>query len=248
MDDAVTGDVGKIVEYAPNLIYVNDQVQHKNAYINRCIGEKLGYSPDVIQRMGADLMPSLIHPDDLPRVFEHFSNIRSLSDGDSAALEYRIKHCQGHWVWLLSHDTVYRRDSSGKVTHHIGAATDISAQKQSEADALAARAKEAVTNQELREFAYAISHDLKAPSNTMRLILTELEEELSCTKDSAAAQLLGLANITVGRMIRLVEDVLHFTSIVGQETKFEKVDLGSVLEEVLLLSKADIQDAKVTVD
>lgn len=250
MDIADSDDVRKIVEYAPNLIYVYDQVRNKNTYLNRCIGEKLGYSVRDVQQMGKDVMPSLIHPDDLQSVFSHFSKICQLKDGEIAALEYRVRHNKGHWVWFLSHDTVYRRDASGKVTHHIGAASDISAQKKLEADALEAQAKEAVTNQELREFAYAVSHDMKAPANTMKLILAELEEEVSCAQGSAPEELFGLAQITVDRMLQLIEDVLHYTTVVGQNSRFQKVDLNSVIREITQVLNTDIKNrhAKVTVD
>jgi light-regulated signal transduction histidine kinase (bacteriophytochrome) len=233
-------NLGHIVEHAPDLIYVYDQVQHKNAYTNRCIGQKLGYSNEDIKAMGADLMPMLIHPDDLPSVFSHFAAIRELEDGEAATLEYRLRHNEGHWVWLLSHDTVYARDAANKVTHHIGAASDISAQKLAESEALAAQLKETATNEELKEFAYAISHDMKAPSNTMKLILTELQEELCCAPDSPEGHLLSLANTTIDRMQRLVEDVLHYTQVIGQELRLEKIDLEAILRELTILLKADI--------
>lgn len=250
MDTGDSENLGHIVEHAPNLIYVYDQVQHKNAYTNRCIGQKLGYSQDDIKQMGADLMPTLIHPDDLPKVFTHFSAIRELEDDEVATLEYRLRHNDGHWVWLLSHDTVYARDASHKVTHHIGAASDITAQKIAEAEAMAAQLKETVTNEELKEFAYAISHDMKAPSNTLKLILTELEEELSCGADSSEGHLLSLANTTIDRMQQLVEDVLQYTQFIGQDQVFETIDLDSLLHEITILLKSDIQkkDAKISIE
>ncbi|CAN0584153.1 unnamed protein product, partial [Ectocarpus sp. 12 AP-2014] len=250
VDQGDIKDVGRIVEYAPTLIYVYDQVEHKNEYTNRCIGEKLGYSSEAIKKMGADLMPNLIHPDDLPLVFTHFANIRRLKDGEIASLEYRLRHNDGHWVWLLSHDTVYGRDASNKVTHHIGAASDITGQKKAEAEALAAQLKETVTNEELKEFAYAISHDMKAPSNTMKLILSELEEELSCAQDSPEGSLLELANTTIDRMQRLIVDVLHYTKVIGQEIKHENVDLNVLVGELKALLRADIQslDAEILID
>lgn len=250
MDFEDTKALGLIVEHAPNLIYVYDQVQHQNVYSNRSIGEMLGYSSMEITQMGADLMPKLIHPDDLPRVFAHFSEVRKLADDEVAGLEYRVKHRSGHWVWLLSQDKVFRRNDDGKVTHHIGAAADITAQKTAEAGTLAAQAKESVTNEELKEFAYAISHDMKAPANTIKLILSELGTELGALQDSSEFHLLAMANTTVDRMQQLVEEVLNYTQIVGHKVNFEKVDLNALFDELTILLKADIQsrEASVIVD
>lgn len=247
MDVEDTKDLGLIVEHAPNLIYVYDQVLHQNVYANRSIAETLGYSSVDIARMGTTLMREIIHPEDLPKVFAHFSDIRGLADGEVVALEYRVKHRDGRWLWMLSQDRVFRRDEAQKVTHHIGAAADITAQKVAEAKALAAQAKESVTNEELKDFAYAISHDMKAPANTIKLILSELETELGCSQDSAQGHLLELAQTATNRMHQLVEDVLHYTQIVGQKVSFDRVDLNVLFCSVTELLEADIKSHAATV-
>lgn len=243
-------DIGRIIEFAPNLIYVYDQVQHKNVYTNQCIGKTLGYSVDDVKDMGADLLATIMHPDDLADVFTHFAKIRELEDGQIIDLEYRVKHKAGHWVWLLSHDTVFLRDDTGKVTQHIGATADITAQKAAEAAALAAEARTNTVNEELQEFAYAVSHDMKAPSNTIKLILNELEQELKYSPDATAAQLIAMAHTTVDRMQRLVEDVLHYTQFIGQQIDFENIDLNVVFSDLKTVLKADAEarHAKVIID
>lgn len=248
MDVAAAKDLGRIVEHAPSLIYVYDQVRHQNAYANRSIGEMLGYTAAELAQMGADIMPKIIHPDDLGRVFDHFSHIRRLDDNDVATLEYRVRHSEGHWVWMLSHDTVFRRDGEERVTHHIGAASDVTAQKQAEAEALAAQAKESVTNEELKEFAYSISHDMKAPANTIKLILLELDKELGSIDGTEPQQLLSLAHTTADRMLQLVEEVLDYTQIIGQEASFERVDLTALFAELVIGLETEIPSRKATVN
>lgn len=240
-------DLAHILQLAPNLIYVYDHAAQSNVYSNRELADTLGYSGDEVRGMGDQLMPTIIHPDDLDKVFAHFAHIRSLTDGVTATLDYRVKHKAGHWVWLLSHDCVFQRDISGAVRRHIGVASDITKQKDAQARAIAAEKKASAINEELREFAYAMSHDMKAPSNTMEMILSEMEMELQPAKGSDIDDLMGLAQTTIARMQLLVDEVLDYTRFVGQDVPFEDVDLNQTLRCVLSVMRADIVSANATV-
>jgi diguanylate cyclase (GGDEF)-like protein/PAS domain S-box-containing protein len=92
--------------------------------------EMLGYGPD---ELGADLglWTSLIHPDDLDRV-EQMD--RDHLDGKSAYFEceFRMRHKDGHWVWILDRGKVIERDSEGRPARMVGTHTDITSLKESE--------------------------------------------------------------------------------------------------------------------
>jgi len=49
----------RIATSIPSLLYIYDLVDRKNVYVNRQVGESLGYSPEEIQAMGSALMPKL---------------------------------------------------------------------------------------------------------------------------------------------------------------------------------------------
>lgn len=75
--------------------------------------------------MGADLLPRLLHPDDLPRAMEHFFNLVKVSDGEMLQFEYRMRHWDGTWRWFSSIDTPFLRDENGCVVQILGTAVDI---------------------------------------------------------------------------------------------------------------------------
>ena len=151
----------KVTGIVPGIIYVFNQQTQSNEYTNRSLGAALGYSSDEIQVLGAEFMPRLCHPEDLPKMFAYFEGLRQMKDGEVSQLEYRIKHKKGGWVWLLSHDTIFERDEAGAVLRHIGVAADITAQKEAEERALAEKRAADAANEELRSFAYSVCHDLK---------------------------------------------------------------------------------------
>lgn len=223
----------RVTEVVPNIIYIFNQRTQSNEYSNRSLGESLGYSAQEVLDMGATLMPRLCHPQDLTQITGHFALISALQDGEVAQVEYRLRHKDGHWVWLLSHDTVFDRDANGHVRRHIGVASDITALKDAQAHAIAEKRKATTTNDELLAFAYAMSHDMKAPSNTLHMLLRELLDTHGNTLDPDAEGLCQMALATVTRMSKLVDDVQDYTRVVDQDFDTEPVPLGPLISDVL---------------
>ncbi len=122
----------KTLNVIPGVLYVFNQVSQSNEYASRSLTDMLGYSVEEAQAMGEAIMPTLCHPDDFPKVLKHFEAIQRLKDGEVVTLEYRMKHKEGHWLWLLSHDSVFDRNEDGSVRRHIGKAEDITTLKQNE--------------------------------------------------------------------------------------------------------------------
>ena len=222
----------KVTNTTPSIIYIFNQQTQSNEYANRSLGENLGYSPDEIRQMGDALFANLCHPDDLSSIFSHFSVLRQMDDGDSADIEYRMRHKEGNWVWLLSRDTVFERNLAGEVISHLGVATDISEQKSVQETAVAERRAADAASDELRSFAYSISHDMKAPSNTLNMLLNELKDHHGDSLDTDALELVRLSLQTVDRMRVLVDDVLDYTRIIGQEIIFVDVDLNELVSGI----------------
>ncbi|URD61867.1 PAS domain S-box protein [Sphingomonas sp. KRR8] len=119
----------RISDIAPAILYVYDMAERRNVWGNREMVEVLGYSAAQIESFGGEIIGRLMHPDDLARYPEHISRIAALSDGEMAQFKYRFRRPDCSWVWLLSHDMVFRRDADGQPTQIIGAALDITEQE-----------------------------------------------------------------------------------------------------------------------
>ena len=222
-----------VTEVVPSVIYIYNHATRSNEYTNRSIGETLGLSAVEVKELGDDLMPKLCHPDDLPRVLTYLSKIRALKDGEVATLEYRVRHAQGGWVWLMCRDTVFQRDNMGEVLRHIGVASDITAQKEAEFHAHRERINAETVSDEFRAFSYAMSHDLKSPSNTLGLLLDELLETHGDTLPEDARMLVDMARTTSRQMTTIIADVSDYTGLIGGETEQREVDLNAVMSSVI---------------
>ena len=126
--------IGEFLSTSPDIIYVYDLIAQCNRYVSRSIATALGYSPEDIEGMGSDLLPQLIHPEDLPRVLRHRELQRFASDGAVSSIEYRIQHCSGAWRWLLSREVVFERQPDGVTVSVFGIAQDITERKQTTRD------------------------------------------------------------------------------------------------------------------
>ena len=70
---------------------------------------------------------SMIHPEELiysqPAVMKHLKG-----KTESYWCEHRMKHKQGHWIWLLSRGLVVSRNEDGIADRMVGTVTDITKQ------------------------------------------------------------------------------------------------------------------------
>jgi diguanylate cyclase (GGDEF)-like protein/PAS domain S-box-containing protein len=151
--------IEKIADTIPGLLYVYDLIQNRNVYSNRQIADILGYSVEDVQAMGSDFIPSLLHPDDLPRIIWHRAEQENITDETIVTLEYRIRGADGTWRWLLSHEVAFTRTDDGKPQQVLGIAHDITERKQ----------MEQAIQQRMQQF--------EALRETMHQITSELELE-----------------------------------------------------------------------
>ncbi len=103
-----------------------------------------GYGPDEDVDSSLDAWLSRVHPDDRARLRE---TVRRQNAGEMprSAFEYREKHHDGHYIWILSRGGPVEWDANGKPTRFVGTDTDISSLKAAETEAAVEKEKLHVT-------------------------------------------------------------------------------------------------------
>ncbi|HEY9635476.1 MAG TPA: PAS domain S-box protein [Coleofasciculaceae cyanobacterium] len=129
-----------IAEANPNILYVYDLIEQQNVYSNRQMLTILGYRAEEVQQMGTTVLPTLMHPDDFAAASEHFKKFETAQEGEIFEFEYRMRHKNGEWRWLISRETLFTRTADGMPKQILGAAADISDRKQAELEITAAKA------------------------------------------------------------------------------------------------------------
>jgi PAS domain S-box-containing protein len=116
----------------PNVIYIFNPQTNRNTYVNRHVGEAIGYSPNEID--AAEDSVFMMHPDDRLRMAAHMQNVANDMQNGWHEFEYRMQNKNGEWRWFTSRDRVLQRTPDGVVVEILGSALDITGRKRAEAE------------------------------------------------------------------------------------------------------------------
>ena len=122
--------IQKILSSNPNLIYIYDLIEHRNVYANKEVFGFFGYTPEQIKAFGSELFANIMHPDEAQAVARHHARFASAPDNTTYEIEYRMKHSNGEWRWLRSHDILFARTKEGVGKQILGSCEDITERKQ----------------------------------------------------------------------------------------------------------------------
>lgn len=215
-------------------------------FVNPAAEEMLGYHAN---ELIGQLMHSLIHhsyPDGAPYPFEKCPMYAAFTDGK---------------VYHINDEVLWRKDSSSfpveytstpirKKDQLVGAVItfrDITERQQAENKlmvqhkALENKALELSTmnnklqesNQDLDQFAYITSHDLKAPLRGISNLATWLEEDLGENITEESLKHIQLLKTRVKRMNALIEGILDYSRVGRIQTEISSVDMQSMMNEII---------------
>jgi PAS domain S-box-containing protein len=135
---------------------------------------------------------------------------------------------------FLSELTITVSDFDGQPAF-TGVLRDITSAKEQEVEREQLIKALARSNQELDQFAYVASHDLKAPlrgiANLSQWIEEDLGDRLGAENKAQMEMLRGRAH----RMEALIDGILQYSRAGRVKAKAEEVDTGALLEEVIEL-------------
>lgn len=266
----------RMADLVPGILYIFNHETMSNEYSNRPISDLLGYSSDEVLQMGDNFLQKVIHPDDHIALFDYFTSLQELSEGDEAHFEYRVIARDGRALWLRSIDSVFEKAADGSVLRHIGIAVDITAQKQSEArltqinqelearvrartrelealnDALEERVAERTAqlrdvNRDLKDLTYVATHDLKVPINNMSSLTHMLSEAESSLPPEHAETLGWMRNVCHQASEKLDALICVAQAHSGAFAEFQQVDLTRVTERALVNLHFQISKARAVI-
>ncbi|MFT7402750.1 MAG: PAS domain S-box-containing protein, partial [Hydrogenophaga sp.] len=155
--------------------------------INERWAEMLGHTLQELEPIEQTTWRSRMHPEDLPRVRrlreKHLSGELPFYDCD-----LRLRHKDGHWVWINTQGRVHQRDAQGRPIFMSGIHLDISDRVAAQEEVLALNAsleqrvsdRTAALERSLRDMeaiSYSIAHDLRAPLRSVNGFSSLIAEE-----------------------------------------------------------------------
>jgi len=136
----------KILDVSPSLIFIIDIENQDNVFFNNASLQILGYREDEVhegrtERQPNSLMPlkinrfnvkEFMHPADVAGVYRVYDDFFNSREDKIFDLEYRVKHKNGHWIWLHNRIVSFVKDANGVTVQGLGIASDISKLKEVE--------------------------------------------------------------------------------------------------------------------
>ncbi|MFH1428187.1 MAG: PAS domain S-box protein [Candidatus Margulisiibacteriota bacterium] len=154
-----------------------------------------------------------------------------MSTGEIAEIEEA--YMKNGKEYFIHTSKVPLKDSEGKVTGIQGIFWDITERKRAD-DELRVKTEELeCTNKELESFAYAASHDLKAPLRAINNLVSWIEEDMKSDMKKETREKVSLLHSRVNRMDKLLDDLLLYARIGKVERKTEVVDVRKVIEDII---------------
>ena len=220
-----------IAEHSTSIIYVFDLNKMMIAYSNRHVSEFLGYSPDVIERLGKGLLGTVIHPDDLGLLVSHLGEFKHAKDGQVIEAQARCRHVSGKWRWVWIREVVFKRASDGTPAQILGTAQDVTDLRAIHEELKRAKEDAEAANQAKSSFLANMSHEIRTPLNAV-IGYTDLLRSPSRNLDPADCV------ETIGRnarhLMELLNDILDVSKIESGHMAVEisSVDLSGLAAEI----------------
>lgn len=206
-----------------------------------CMG--LGYSRDeLLHKTPADVT----HPADKLKAFPLIEEAWE-KGYDFITLEKRFLHRSGQVIHALVALQMVRE--KGQSSHLIGMVLDFSERKKFEIDLERKSEQIKESNESLKEFAYAASHDLKEPLRTISSFTNLMLRYLP--KEQLLPEVLEFAEHIksgVARMDRLISGLLEYSRIGNSQMRFEYTDPIDVIISVCSNLGNQIKENKAELD
>lgn len=181
---------------------------------------------------------SRLHPDERDLVQDRLQAIV-----DSAQrrfeLEYRLRHADGSYRWILSRGAVIR-DVYGVASRMVGIHIDTTEAKRAEEELRRARDAAEAASLAKSQFLANMSHEIRTPMNGV-LGMTELL--LASAQDARQRHLTESIQRSGESLLAVINDILDFSKIEAGKLQLEQIDfdLQETVEESVELFAASAQ-------
>jgi PAS domain S-box-containing protein len=206
-------------------------------FASQALERVLGYAVADIE--GDRVLP-LIHPDDVGEILSIWERPAA---GHTLTATYRMKHAEGHYVWIeVTTRAVGDGENGGRNTVCI--ARDVTSRKQQEIEAEAARERAEAANKAKSRFLANMSHELRTPLNAVIGFTDLMRQQMFGKLGSERYEEYTTLIYDSGQLLLdLITDMLDMAKIeAGKlELNFERVDLTGTIEDCvrLLTDRAD---------
>ena len=208
-----------LAQQAPQVIWMADN-QGVPTYFNHAWFDLVG---GVAEDWTSGKGMKVTHPEDIAGIRDNWQ--RAVANRSAFVGMRRLRGRDGSYH-VMSYRAQPVLDAQGEVSFWVGIDTDITEIKAIET---ALR----LSNQELEAFSYSVSHDLRAPLNTIDGFSQLLLKQMTSDADPKTQHFLTRIRVGVAQMGQLIEGLLSLSQVSRTEMRYELVDLSDLSLRIL---------------
>jgi len=252
-----------MIDNLPDYIYVKDNEGHfvlGNTAVIRQMG--LASIDDLVGKTDFDFFPQELAE-------RYYADERRIIQSGEGLHEYEGPTLDvGEEKWVLT-SKVPLRDAQGKIYGFVGLGRDITARKRAEEQLERYSAELVQSNEELKRFAYIVSHDLRAPLVNLKGFAGELASSLNVIRPAfetlsphldekqrsvvATAfqtdlpEALGFIDASVTRMDHFINALLTLSRLGRRKLDLERINMEALVQTTLETLAHQIEQRQVQV-
>jgi len=188
---------------------------------NQAICDILGYSENELLHID---FQTVTHPDDLQADLIFLTQLLA-GDIQTYHMEKRYFHKDGQLIWVKLTVSLVR-DDDDQPLYFISQIQDISEQKKASQALLSAK-------QEMEEFSYRITHDLRSPLSSMDYVMSMIANSIEDEEYQKALSTAKAAQTGITKLSDLVTSVLDVSKIKLQDEPVQSVDVSDMVYNAL---------------
>lgn len=174
-------------------------------------------------------IPSIVYPEDREKSARYLKKL--LKDGYYSNYQGRIITQSGQVKYLqVSSNAIYK---NGKFAGSRDIARDITALKEAEKKREELFSELEKANQELKDFAYIVSHDLKAPLRGISSLAQWIAEDYAVHFDEEGMVKMRLLQGRVDRMHNFIEGILAYSRVGRISNPKESFSLHHLIQNII---------------
>jgi PAS domain S-box-containing protein len=214
-----------VIESVQAGVWDEDLIEGRT-YFSRRYRDILGYARETdLSAHGAD--DSIYHPEDREAVLA--ARETAVRDGSPLDLEFRMRHSDGHHVWVNARAKA-SYDASGFAVRFTGAIIDITKRKEAEFALRDANLRVLEAAQVKSTFLATMSHEIRTPLNGVIGSAGLLQDTRLDPEQQDYVETIRLSGV---QLLTLIDDILDYSKIESGRMELEDLpfDISTVIED-----------------
>lgn len=238
------GKFRRLAENAQDIIFRVNLQEHRYEYVSPAVETITGYSPDDCYK-NPDLILEMVSEANKDEMQE---SRRKMAEGIvEPIISFPIITKEGEEKWL-SQRTVSIKDDKGNIVALEGIIRDITKLKNNEKRLEEYAEDLKRSNDELEQFAYAVSHDLQEPLRTISSYVSLITSRYADNLPEGSYDYFSYVINASAHMKSLILALLEYSRVGRDDYSHENINTNMIIEEIKQNLNASLSEANAEIE